>query len=498
MTHSDSKLTRQLTASRWLGRCYRWHKQIALVVAIPAVLWALTGLAHPIMTRLFPSALTMQPPTETIQTPEGQPLASIMRQAGIHQIEAAWLIAPAGRPTWQIRQPGPDPYRYFDAVTGQENPDGDRQRAIQLARHFAGDQHSPLRNAQRLTQFDADYPSVNRLLPVWRVDFDRPDRLRAYVETGPARLSALVDDRKAIFQQLFRILHNWSWADDWPGPRRLVMTILLIGIATTTAIGLLVYILQKSRPSRPASRVWHRRIGLLATLSMLAFCSSAVLHLWLKAPLAPPVQLATPFDTTLLTAQPTQLKSGAVLVNISGQAAWLLPRMSKAGGAEHQHHAAHTVRHPTPPARYLDAATGQVLPDGEPRHVQHLTTRLLGQPATGNPRYQWVHRFEGEYGFINKRLPVVQIKQGDRTDYLELSTASWAAHIEPSVRTEGYLFSWLHKAQWLDPLGKNTRDTVLGCFALLNAIMIGIGVWMWWKKRRSPRGSPQQSHHSAQ
>ena len=60
----------------------------------------------------------------------------------------------------------------------------------------------------RLEQLDDDYLSINRLLPVYRVDFLRDDGLRAYVETSPPRLAALVDDTKATLGWLFRVIHQ--------------------------------------------------------------------------------------------------------------------------------------------------------------------------------------------------------------------------------------------------------------------------------------------------
>ena len=58
----------------------------------------------------------------------------------------------------------------------------DLELAQQLARYFTQDSTSRIVAAERPTQFTIDYPLVNRLLPVWKITFDRPGVTTVYVK----------------------------------------------------------------------------------------------------------------------------------------------------------------------------------------------------------------------------------------------------------------------------------------------------------------------------
>lgn len=78
---------------------------------------------------------------------------------------------------------------YFDAVTGAQLAHGDELYAMYLGRFFTGDQQSPVQ-VTLLKNFTRQYPQAHRLLPVYQVSFDRPDRLTVYIEPAQSRLSA--------------------------------------------------------------------------------------------------------------------------------------------------------------------------------------------------------------------------------------------------------------------------------------------------------------------
>ncbi|MCV5117022.1 hypothetical protein OFC47_26750, partial [Escherichia coli] len=63
---------------------------------------------------------------------------------------------------------------YLNIIDGEPLADGDRRYAVFLARYFLNDTTSPVKSIERVTKFSADYQKVNRLLPAWRVNFERP------------------------------------------------------------------------------------------------------------------------------------------------------------------------------------------------------------------------------------------------------------------------------------------------------------------------------------
>ncbi|MCP5972731.1 hypothetical protein NL361_28230, partial [Klebsiella pneumoniae] len=60
-------------------------------------------------------------------------------------------------------------------------------------------------------RFSADYPAVNRLLPVWKVEFDRADGLSAWIYTETGAAAAISNHWKSGVQRWFQWLHTWSF-----------------------------------------------------------------------------------------------------------------------------------------------------------------------------------------------------------------------------------------------------------------------------------------------
>lgn len=78
-------------------------------------------------------------------------------------------------------------------------------------------------------------------------------------------------------------------------------------------------------------------------------------------------------------------------------------------------------------------------------------------------------KFAGEYGFMNKRLPVMKLSYagpGHPALYVEPATGRLAAFVTDGDRREGLSFAVLHKFFLMDWAGKNVRDAV----AMLSAL----------------------------
>ena len=95
-------------------------------------------------------------------------------------------------------------------------------------------------------------------------------------------------------------------------------------------------------------------------------------------------------------------------------------------------------------------------------------------------------RFDHEYGFVNKRLPVYRAKFATRNNitlYVETRSGVLAAAVTDQDRAESYSFAWLHKWRFLDGLGKAVRDS-LQALAVLLFLFVGImGGWLHWSRR---------------
>nr|WP_305069576.1 hypothetical protein [Flavobacterium covae] len=90
-----------------------------------------------------------------------------------------------------------------------------------------------------------------------------------------------------------------------------------------------------------------------------------------------------------------------------------------------------------------------------------------------------------EYGFVNKRLPVVKLAYNtpEKTTYfVETATSRIASVIQKTDRTEGYSFAILHKFLWMDWAGKPIRDLVMTFAAITLLILTFLGIKLLIKK----------------
>ena len=97
-----------------------------------------------------------------------------------------------------------------------------------------------------------------------------------------------------------------------------------------------------------------------------------------------------------------------------------------------------------------------------------------------------LNEFESrEYGFVNKRLPVIKLAYDtpEKTTYfIETSTSRLAAVIENSDKIEGYSFAIFHKFLFMDWAGKNVRDLTMVLAALVVLIVSVLGLILFIKK----------------
>lgn len=466
-----------------------WHRRLGLLVAIPVLLWTLSGVFHPIMSRLNPQPVTMGPPAAPTPASHWLAPAHALQQHGIHQAQALRLVTVNHQPFYQVSASGSR--HYISPQDGHLLEQGEQQHAVELAAHFAGLAAEQIQAIQHVTRFDDDYLWINRLLPVWRAEFDTPGQLGVYVETAPPRLAAMVDDTKRFNTALFRILHTWEGLPEHPAIT-VVMTLFLL-LATGIGVGgLILYGLLWKNHALPRrnSRLqhWHRSLGISVSIVTCLFALSGAWHL-LHTPSAPssgdsgsPGWQVASLDGLSAAAvwgtQPDAVIIGCATAPCRLVAPDNIHRPEHDHGGNAQPNAAFTLQ-----ALTADAATPSLanLAEQAARLALRLPDTLPASEITT------VTRFAGEYGFLNKRLPVLKIgfvTDDHPTAYWEPGTGIIASIVRDADRYEGYSFGYLHKYHWLDFAGKNVRDSVNALLALLVALVTGLGMLLWWQRAR--------------
>ncbi|WP_343579253.1 PepSY domain-containing protein [Acinetobacter sp.] len=485
--------------AKQLKKLLSLHRSFGMVLGVLVLLWSLTGVLHPIMSATQPQPVKRMPPPQQLDLTHALAATDVLKQHHISQFSALQVIELEAQHTaYRILQPNQKMAEYYDSQTGQLLSDAEQQDAERLARWYTGLSQQEIVSSQLITGFSDDYPSVNRLLPVWRVDFQ--NGLRAYVDPAQARLATLSNDQKMWMAKIFRLGHTWTWGDQaWTG-QAILMQIALIGILCMIFMGIGLFFKIHNRHNhrlgQKSVRFLHRYLGISLSVFILLWVLSGFYHIWQKKPdikNLQPVFHTADLSTGVwqqITQQPIQ-RLDLVPITFSQtytRAAWMIQAIGPsplqgsmtAASKVHDHHASHTA---APAIQFVDVDNGKAL-DILNQSKQLAASYLALQPEQVQ-QTSWVTSFGGEYGFINKRLPVIKVEtrlENQLRLYIEPSSGMIAAQVTQQDALEGFSFAYLHKWTWL-PIDKTLRDIILGTIAGLVALLTVLGFLVQLLKR---------------
>ncbi|MEE4207506.1 MAG: PepSY domain-containing protein [Erythrobacter sp.] len=512
------------------NRSARWsnskHRLLALVGGISLLVWGLSGLTHIAMVLFGPQQAQFMPPATEVELTDARPISETLAANGIAEAVAVKTVpSPDGKALWQVTEEPLAERRYFAAADGREILDGDRSQAEFIARHFLATDREIV-SATLQTEFDADYPWVNRLLPVWKVEFAGDDRLTAYVHTETSSIAAVNNSTKEGLQTAFRVLHTWEWVPqgmDWL--RVVVIGLMVASLLALAVTGIMMLVTVRRRKRAPGAKGWHRIAGYVLALPLIMFSASGIYHL---------VQSAlVPQGTQLRMGEPVNVASGAWPVErdwaalsqgrdiasvalIEGGAGeplyriGLKPKPGTMGGGEHDHgggekaggmaghdhasmmaseaetapttdaeirEARFTGLKPDGPAVYLDAATGEVVEQGDRDIALAVARRFAGAPDEAVANMELVTRFSHEYDFRNKRLPVWRVDYGEpvsATLFVDTGAGVLVDRVADWEKPERFVFSMIHKWNFLFPLGRLGLNVTVAAFVIALIVLMAI------------------------
>jgi hypothetical protein len=343
----------------------------------------------------------------------------------------ARLVIVDGAPFWFAAN-GAAARVVLDGRTGARVDGIEQRHAEALARHYAGLAQVQIVQSRLVTAFSTDYPSVNRLLPVWEVRLATPDGLTVYVDTGLDRLTAVTNDQRRVLLSIFQNVHTLKFLEPLEPLRIAIIFVLISTVVATTAIG--------------ATMLWRARgKGLLRVHTLFAwaglplvamFTLSGLLHLFTTSSLtAPPRPQAAQFRIADLPETPRT--EAGILVNE-------LTATQGAGSA--------------PLWRLQIEETGNYSGVQAPDTDEARARAIAQAPQDGDVAI--VTRFGDGYGFINKRLPVWRVDAPNGPVFVDVREGFIAATPRETwlTRLEGWTFDNLHKWEFLNPLGRRNRD----------------------------------------
>lgn len=496
------------------ARLFKWHHRVAWIAGIAALLWGLSGLSHPVMVWLSPSPAAFAPPAWSIDVTDGLAAGDIMRHAGIETVSEARIVSDGTRTALLLREGANDPRRLFDLKTGTEIKDGDRARAIALARHYTGLPDEAIREARYLTDHTPDYPNNNSLLPVWSVTFDRADNLTAYVDSGSGRLATIDNKIRNVMIGIFTNVHTLAYLPlevEWI---RVAIILTMVGSILAAAIlglGLLVFL--KRTPKRKGGRKWHRLLAYVAVIPALTFTSSGLFHLLYNASLtnseaAAYVPKPLTADELAVTGNSLSMHLGDgqvldMITAIRGPDEEPLMRLafsadsSQTMAADHGPHAHHgagaTNANNGPQVMWIKAGTGHMYEGGPKAVASAIAVNAAGVSLDSIRSITPVTGFTSEYGFLFKRLPVWRIATdgpGEPRYFIDTVDGVVSAHVTNGDLFEGMTFSSLHKWQFMDWIGQKKRDLLIMFFV---SMILGTTIFGWFVQIRRVRAKKRNN-----
>jgi hypothetical protein len=459
------------------------------------------------MSTFGPQQAQFMPPRVDLNLQDVRPVHETLRAAQITRAAAVRVVAGEPGQLLQVTVDPDAPRRYFDLSDGQELRDMDSRHALFLARHYLGEPVSDaaVLSTEFLTDFTAEYPWVNRLLPVYRIAFDTPDHLVAFVYTETNTLAAVNNRFKQRVQTAFRWFHTWDWIPQQLELVRVIFIGFMVGsllLLTISGLGMLVRI---RRPRRaPGVRGWHRAAAWIFLLPLLALSLSGIYHL-LQSSIDTPgrtLRFGEPLDLDALTfnlhSQWSDISSGLAVDNVSvvasadGTLLYRLGLRRDATGVPHDDASIRSARFAgvpaTGPALYLNAATGIAWQPGDRELALQLAEAHSGVDRSTFQQVELVTRFGPEYDFRNKRLPVWHVDVAAPVAaslYVDTATGVLADRVANAQKPERLSFSLFHKWNFLLVFGRPVQTAIV--FVIVTTalcFMAGLGLFMHWRRRR--------------
>jgi|TARA_Y100000389_G_scaffold204881_1_gene260401 hypothetical protein len=468
---------------------FKYHKFCGWVGGIALIIFAISGLIHPILTWTGPKSDAFFLPQGKIEAEDVVSVKDIIVKNNIRKIIIAKLMPSKDGIVLQISQDKDGERRYFDIKTHQELIGHDKKHAIWLARYYTGLKNAQVKSVKFQDKFDNSYPWVNRLLPVYKVTFDTKDERTAFIYTEINALSGLTNSYKTSMQSIFRAMHSWNWLDEYEIIRVALMLFLLLSlfIMIVTGVGMIFFVKNRNMPLR---RKFHRYLSYIIYVPLAMFTFSGVYHLlqysysdnYRGMKLQEQFSIEPEkFDKKVKWIdQYSEIKLNSISLVKDPEGEDILYRLSFPKGLPGGNISLGQ--------KFDGMATegGGVYYSAISGERSHISDRYMAINYAKKLVYnndalvkgaKVITRFGPDYDFRNKRLPVWQVDLesdiGDRL-YIDPSASILVDRLADSNRYEGYSFSFLHKWNFLTPvIGRYNRDIIIAII-ILSAFILAI------------------------
>src|SRR5687768_4355236 len=107
-------------------KIYSWHRTLSLIIAIPVLLWAISGFMHPLMTNIKPALATQKLTPAAIDSSDIRvPLRVALQKNNITRFHSIRLIHIDTNVFYQVQQEVNKAPVYLSTFNGKLLPSGD-------------------------------------------------------------------------------------------------------------------------------------------------------------------------------------------------------------------------------------------------------------------------------------------------------------------------------------------------------------------------------------
>lgn len=432
---------------------YRWHRRFGVLTFLFVAVWAFSGVLHPIMVWTSPKSAVFAPPPESATALDHvkTDLADTLARNGIKSFTSARLMSWGERAYYEVSPSNQGEPLLFDAETGELKAGGIRDYAIDLAQHYSGDRESPVNSVERIDHFGKEFVAFNQLLPVYRVNFARPDGLRVYVDPESGMLGDVIDNWKGGLEWSFQTLHLLDWLTPLHSGLGTVAAALFASLSFFSAITGLVFALRSSSGKRAAgTRFWHRRFGLAVGVFLCLAAFSGAVQAGFKFRSTPSHEVI--YRPEIATSELAQLRMPKLekgdrfnVVSLNGNPLYQVA--TSASGSDVS-------------VKYTGPNGQELPPETEKAYAVSLASHFTGVDASKIQEARQIFHFDSEYGFFRRRLPVWRIAFVGPTStrcYVDTLTSRLVLQQDDWDTAHNLIFAFLHKYNWIDAaLGNGT------------------------------------------
>lgn len=447
-----------------------------------------------------PQQVEFRPPTMLLDGNQLSTLPKIMRHQSFVEASVIKAVSSEKGAVLQVTKNESEPRRYFDIGSYHELDDADQKQAVWLATYYTGRSASDIQQIDFMTEFAEDYPEINRLLPVYRLQFAGEDELTAFVYTETNTLASLNNRYKQLLQSAFQNIHTLAWLNDFSWGRLVLIGLFMVCLIAMVILGLSLIFLIRPRANYIASRRLHRAMAYIIWLPILGWSTSGFYHLiqFEIVESVSGVRLGdelnlkemswSDLSQNFLYAEAAPVNSVSLVKGSNDRLLWRIsftPSSDNTGLTRNQRFDGVVTEGGV---RYLDARTGELVATDDEEQAMLLASIASGLEESNIIAKEKIMRFGADYDFRNKRLPVWKVSYDNEEQlqvFVDPSTGVLVDRNRSIDRTESFVFGVFHKWVHLAPvIGRQWRDGLILLTLLLCLWGAAYGVRILLNNRR--------------